>query len=434
MAASSRAWKTSHAGARTNLCDSHSFTVMSYNVLADTLLHRHPHLYRHLPHNLLAWAVRVKAIGDEISRFSPDVVCLQEVEPSAFKNDFQKMLEKDYKGIYCRRLGDAVDGCALFYRTDKIKLMHSENLNFKALTQKDNVALLAVLRLRPFKSQTTPPISFCIATTHLLFNTNRGYLKMAQLHSLVTRAEQLSKNYGHLSTIITGDFNMTEESVMYHYMRTGETEPFLFHENYSSGQNRITANGNPTPYCYPYDILEERKHIRSSGDASKCIPLIRPQAAADQRVLDFCGGSNGLMRHNFKFEDAILGNRHGDTRYYSTCHAAGQQLVDFIFFSPPPTTPSKSDSSSSLASSSSSDTLVSSSPSSTLTVLQYLEPPIIQLDGRNDSDSYGSKRHHGHRHHGLQAYRKAQNHPKDQMPRRGVPSDHIPLVVEFGFI
>ncbi|ORY43732.1 hypothetical protein BCR33DRAFT_850934 [Rhizoclosmatium globosum] len=413
MAASSRAWKTTHAGARTTVGD--SFTVMSYNGLADTLLHRHPHLYRHLPHNLLAWAVRVKAIGDEISRFSPDVVCLQEVEPSAFKNDFQKMLEKDYKGIYCRRLGDAVDGCALFYRTDKIKLMHSENLNFKALTQKDNVALLAVLQLRPFKSQTTPPISFSPLISY--------------------PCEQLSKNYGHLSTIITGDFNMTEESVMYHYMRTGETEPFLFHENYSSGQNRITANGNPTPYCYPYDILEERKHIRSSGDASKCIPLIRPQAAADQRVLDFCGGSDGLMRHNFKFEDAILGNRHGDTRYYSTCHAAGQQLVDFIFFSPPPTTPSKSDSSSSLASSSSSDTLVSSSPSSTLTVLQYLEPPIIQLDGRNDSDSHhGAKRNHGHRHHGQQAYRKAQNHPKDQMPRRGVPSDHIPLVVEFGFI
>ncbi|KAJ3007078.1 UNVERIFIED_CONTAM: hypothetical protein HDU68_003715 [Siphonaria sp. JEL0065] len=418
-----RKWKVASAIARNEVKDSFSF--MSYNVLADTLLQRHPFLYKNTKQKYLGWNYRAGLITKEILHLLPDIVCMQEVEPAAFEQDFQIDLDNRYKGVYCRRMGDAVDGCAMFWRRDKLKLIHNENIDYKEITKKDNIAIISVFELIPFNNQTFAPIRFSVATTHLLFNTNRGYLKLAQLHTLVQRMEAVSHQFGGLNTIICGDFNMTEESVMYHYMTTGETEPFLFQDRYLSGQNRIpTENNGMTPYCYPFTVLEERKQMRSGEhqQLSKALtavnsrfqpitkrPVQNGPVDPNSELYAFLGGETGVLKHGFQFQDAILGK--GDIRYYSTFHTASQALVDFVFFSPPPSLPSTSSSSDSSASASASATITSQQPR--LITLEFLEPPLVP-------------------HHGKIKGNNRRN--IEQMPSKHTPSDHIPLVVEFGFV
>ncbi|KAI9327777.1 Endonuclease/exonuclease/phosphatase [Obelidium mucronatum] len=423
-----RQWAVANAMPRNAIKD--SFSVMSYNVLSDTLLNRHPHLYKNTDDKYLDWDYRSRLIIKEIMYLLPDVVCMQEVEPTAFKEDFQIDLEEEYTGVYCQRTGDAVDGCAMFYRSKKLRLIHNENIDFKEITQKDNIAIISVFELRPFKDQTTPAIQFSVATTHLLFNTNRGYLKLAQLHSLVTKMEDISKQFGGLNTIICGDFNMTEESVMYHYMTTGETEPFLFQESYISGQNAIrTEDGGTVPYGYTFDILRERKQYRTSERKQlteslapidgRYQPVTKKLAGLDwnsKQLFKLLEGETGVLKHGFRFEDAVFGKgsvgSNRELKYFSSFHAASQTLVDFVFFSPPPV--SSSEMSSTTSASTTSTTTTSNNIGVSLVALEFLEPPTVPVQKQR-----GARRNYSN---------------IDHMPSKGTPSDHIPLVVEFGFV
>ncbi|KAJ3229023.1 hypothetical protein HDU81_005707 [Chytriomyces hyalinus] len=353
---------------------------MTYNVLSDTLAQRHPHLYNHSTNFDMRWKNRAEVILRDIEYLVPDVLCLQEVEPRAFEAVFQFRLAKlGYTGRYCRRLGDAVDGCALFYKHTMFNLRHAEDLDFKTVTGKDNVAIIAVLDLiehsasplsnssssnsaRSSKSSvnsstsnlqpSTSTRSVCVATTHLLFNTKRGLLKLAQLHSLTQRCQQLASRHNTLySTIICGDMNMTEESAMYHYMLAGETEPFLLHENFISGQIRMTSTQAETPYS----ILEHRRRSRAEstsppgeGDLNQLASdPVRFTGKGSDPVYSLLGSKTGLVQHGFYFRDAVLG-RDRDSgyngigycageldRYFSTWHSASQALVDLCGFQQP---------------------------------------------------------------------------------------------------
>ncbi|KAJ3120295.1 Protein angel 2 [Physocladia obscura] len=426
-------------------------TVMTYNVLSQELLARHPHLYRSHVNNL-AWPQRAAGIVADValvsklcvgsktgstaesgsdSNSSAVVVCMQEVEPAAFEffaHAFGNSL--GYKGEYAKRLNNTVDGCALFYDPLRLRKIHDEKFDFHSLTEKDNIALIAIFELinpafdsSPFSSSplappAQSPIRFCIATTHLLFNTNRGLIKLAQLHSLVSRVHQLCYLHDGIDAIICGDFNMTEQSVMYHYLASGETEPYFFDEIYISGQNKLPEDGN-LPYSRgsprnhnnrsrrqgstsqqqlqsssPFEILEARRHHRaleqslfrqqqtqqqqrtntnfelsihqqtnpntrppprrqqqspqhplhtlqtSTGAATSTLvsPVrkFNPKAGAiNSRLRDFLNGSTGILSHEFEFNDPILGNAFSgaqSTPFFTTCHAASQEMVDFLVY------------------------------------------------------------------------------------------------------
>jgi len=103
------------------------FTVMCYNVLCDKLATRQ--LYGYCPNWALAWDYRRKAIMDEIRHYSADIISLQEVETDQFYNYFLPELQREgYDGIFspksrAKTMSESerrhVDGCAIFYRTNK---------------------------------------------------------------------------------------------------------------------------------------------------------------------------------------------------------------------------------------------------------------------------------------------------------------------------
>ena len=98
------------------------FTVMSYNVLADYLMERHRHdLYRGQADDVLRWETRYPRLIGEILHRDPDVLCMQEVQNTHFRSHFQRDLgAAGYQGVYKKRTEEKKDGCAIFYKSDKV--------------------------------------------------------------------------------------------------------------------------------------------------------------------------------------------------------------------------------------------------------------------------------------------------------------------------
>ena len=100
---------------------------MCYNVLCEKYATRQ--LYGYCPNWAMLWDYRKKSIMLEIKNFDSDIISLQEVETDQFYNFFQPELKAvGYEGIFspksrAKTMGENerkhVDGCAIFYKTDK---------------------------------------------------------------------------------------------------------------------------------------------------------------------------------------------------------------------------------------------------------------------------------------------------------------------------
>ncbi|CAB1335172.1 unnamed protein product [Coregonus sp. 'balchen'] len=156
------------------------FTVMSYNILAQDLLEANQELYTHCP------------------------------------------LE--------RRTGTKTDGCVVCYRGDRFSQVSESLLEFYRpeceLLDRDNVGI--VLLLQPIITQGSevtakgPPL--CVATTHLLFNTRRGDVKLTQLAILLAEIDCIVRNCKvkgeHCNVVLCGDFNALPNMPLYQLITT----------------------------------------------------------------------------------------------------------------------------------------------------------------------------------------------------------------------
>ncbi|KAH9402383.1 CCR4-NOT transcription complex subunit 6-like [Tyrophagus putrescentiae] len=150
---------------------SNVFTVMCYNVLCDKYATRQ--LYGYCPNWALSWDYRRNAIMQEIKNFDADIISLQEVETEQFYNYFQPQLANvGYEGIFspksrAKTMTESerrhVDGCAIFFKTDKFSLVKEHLIEFNQLAManaegsddmlnrvmtKDNISLVALLQTK----------------------------------------------------------------------------------------------------------------------------------------------------------------------------------------------------------------------------------------------------------------------------------------------
>jgi hypothetical protein len=64
-------------------------------------------------------------------------------------DDLNKRLQDmGFTGVYKGRTGMATDGCAIFWRPARFQLLHEENIEFRELDLRDNVAQLCVLQMK----------------------------------------------------------------------------------------------------------------------------------------------------------------------------------------------------------------------------------------------------------------------------------------------
>ena len=81
-----------------------------------------------------------------------------------------------------------------------------------------------------------------VGTTHLIYNSNRGDIKLAQL-DLVTQCLAKIKHYLHsrfkhhdISVLLCGDFNSIPHSGIYQYMKEGQYDWMSQNRDEISGQ------------------------------------------------------------------------------------------------------------------------------------------------------------------------------------------------------
>ncbi|XXG47617.1 hypothetical protein AAC387_Pa02g2235 [Persea americana] len=205
------------------------FVVLSYNILADYLAKDHrPQLYFHIPPYILDWEWRKRSIIFELGLWSPDIMCLQ------------------------MRTGPPIDGCAIFWRTTRFKLLHEEHIEFDKLGLRNNVAQICVLESTspsPTESDSTASSTRCchhhsiksnqvvVCNIHVLYNPNRGDIKIGQVRVLLDRAHAVSMTWNGAPVIVCGDFNCTPRSPLYNFILEQKLNLSGLAKNQVSGQN-----------------------------------------------------------------------------------------------------------------------------------------------------------------------------------------------------
>ncbi|XP_041810095.1 protein angel homolog 1 isoform X1 [Chelmon rostratus] len=209
------------------------FTVMSYNILAQDLLEANQELYTHCPLEVLDWSYRCSLLLEEIMKWTPDILCLQEVQENHYHEHLYPVLSQmGYTCVYKRRTGTKTDGCATCYRSSCFSKLSVTLLEFfrpeTELLDRHNVGI--VLLLQPVVTRGSevkakgPPL--CVANTHLLFNPRRGDVKLAQLAIMLAEIDSVVKSCKakgeHCNLILCGDFNSVPKMPLYQLITTGE--------------------------------------------------------------------------------------------------------------------------------------------------------------------------------------------------------------------
>nr|XP_040055798.1 protein angel homolog 1 isoform X2 [Gasterosteus aculeatus aculeatus] len=208
-------------------------TVMSYNVLAQDLLEANGELYTHCPLEVLDWSNRCRLLLDEIQKWKPDILCLQEVQENHYHQQLCPVLsDMGYTCVFKRRTGTKTDGCATCYRSSGFSEVSVATLEFfkpeVAPLDRHNVAI--VLLLRPVFTEGSEVkargLPLCVANTHLLFNPRRGDVKLAQLAVMLAEIDRVVKSCKakgeDCNIILCGDFNSVPQKPLYQLITTGE--------------------------------------------------------------------------------------------------------------------------------------------------------------------------------------------------------------------
>ncbi|XP_075660567.1 carbon catabolite repressor protein 4 homolog 5 isoform X2 [Castanea sativa] len=163
--------------------------VVSYNILGVENASNHPYLYYKVPPKFLDWDRRKILIREEINRYNASILCFQEVDRF---DDLEHLFKKDgFVGIHKARTGEACDGCAIFWKEKLFTVLHQENIEFRRVGLRDNVAQLCVLEMIQNQSEsksstqtsTSSPTQsrrLLVGNIHVLFNPNRGDIKLGQ--------------------------------------------------------------------------------------------------------------------------------------------------------------------------------------------------------------------------------------------------------------
>ncbi|XP_056166668.1 carbon catabolite repressor protein 4 homolog 6 isoform X2 [Syzygium oleosum] len=206
--------------------DYERFVILSYNILADYLAINHrSKLYYHIPRHMLDWQWRKRSILFELGLWSADIMCFQEVDK--FYDLEDELKSRGYCGIWKMRTGNPVDGCAIFWRASRFKLLREDCIEFNKLGLRDNVAQICVLEVvsenetgntahQSASSAGSRKIVVC--NIHVLYNPKRGEIKLGQIRALLDRAYAVSRAWADAPVVLCGDFNCTPKSPLYNFI------------------------------------------------------------------------------------------------------------------------------------------------------------------------------------------------------------------------
>ncbi|OWM82631.1 carbon catabolite repressor protein 4 homolog 1-like [Punica granatum] len=227
-----------------------TFTVLSYNILAD--MHASSELYSYCPSWALSWPYRKQNLLREIVGYRADIICLQEVQSDHFEEFFAPELDKHgYEALFKRRTNEVyagnmsiIDGCATFFRRDRFSHVKKYEVEFNKAAQsltdallpsnqkktalnrlvKDNVALIAVLEAKfggdiPGRRQL-----LSVANTHVNVPHDLKDVKLWQVHTLLKGLEKIAAS-ADIPMLVCGDFSSLPGSAPHSLLAMGKVDP-----------------------------------------------------------------------------------------------------------------------------------------------------------------------------------------------------------------
>ncbi|VDL92833.1 unnamed protein product [Schistocephalus solidus] len=222
---------------------------MCYNVLSPN--YATSSQYPYCPTWAMDWDYRRRGILEELKLYNPHIICLQEIDTDQFEDVFRLELGKaGYEGIFIPKsryrtmdpsASRKVDGCAIFWLTDKFELIahfnhefmlscssvseHPSALLLNRVMTRDNVALSAV-----FKTKGPGNVAgrrFCVSTGHIHWDPEQSDVKLIQ--SIMWTAELWNSGVGAMESgaaskipvIFCGDFNSLPTSGVVEFLSKG---------------------------------------------------------------------------------------------------------------------------------------------------------------------------------------------------------------------
>ena len=171
------------SGTRAIFGDHTQFRILTYNILAQSVLDRKEHLFKGKCPSLLRWEYRLAGLKRELETVNPDIVCLQEVEfkdHTTVADDVAQFLSsRGFLYIGKRRTGGNVDGCAIFYRSALFECEDSRRIELKRSDLKvlsgNSVGVMCRLKSKKIAQR------LVVGTLHLLHGQNKQVNRLAQL-------------------------------------------------------------------------------------------------------------------------------------------------------------------------------------------------------------------------------------------------------------
>ncbi|KAJ3702722.1 hypothetical protein LUZ61_006427 [Rhynchospora tenuis] len=233
-----------------------TFTVLSYNILADTYATND--VYSYCPSWALSWTYRRQNLLREIVGYHADIICLQEVQSNHYEEFFAPELDKHgYQALYKKRTSEYlqiypgnpnnIDGCATFFRRDRFTHVKKYEVEFNKAAQsltdavitagqkkaalnrliKDNIALIAVLEAK-FGGSPSPDNSgkrqlLCVANTHVNVQQELKDVKLWQVHTLLKGLEKIAVS-ADIPMLVCGDFNSVPGSAPHTLLALGKID------------------------------------------------------------------------------------------------------------------------------------------------------------------------------------------------------------------
>ncbi|KAF0022632.1 hypothetical protein F2P81_025258 [Scophthalmus maximus] len=265
-----------------------TFTVMCYNVLCDKYATRQ--LYGYCPSWALNWEYRKKGIMEDITSCDADVISLQEVETEQYYTLFLETLkERGYDGYFCPKSRAKlvseqerkhVDGCAVFFKTDKFTLVQKHTVEFNQVAMansegsevmlnrvmtKDNIGVAVLLEVNKdaFSGGMKPQLDrqlILVANAHMHWDPEYSDVKLVQtmmflseLKSIAERASgsaatgSPSSDPSSIPIVLCADLNSLPDSGVVEYLSDGgvaENHKDFKELRYSDCLTNFSCNGN----------------------------------------------------------------------------------------------------------------------------------------------------------------------------------------------
>lgn len=258
---------------------------MSYNILGVKNAAAHEDLYRNVSPKCLDWDYRKKLICKEIRDYNPGIMCFQEVDRF---DDLDYLLQKEgFKGVYQARTGDASDGCAIFWNSKLFDILHEESIEFQNFNLRNNVCQLCAFKMNvkssskdmsASNSESVTSPSFLVGNIHVLYNPNRGDIKLGQVRLFLESAQRLSHEWGDIPVVLAGDLNSMPQSAMYQFLTSNKLDIQMHDRKQISGQIYPLQNRSFNPRL-SYRWSNEELMLATGTGASHLIHQLQLRSA-----------------------------------------------------------------------------------------------------------------------------------------------------------